>query len=194
VTRKFVDIVVHKNGGAQFLHDDAAASIMQGLGPISTKRASHVEPFDELSAAAKAELQQTRRFYVTGRAVAKSTSLAVPPPPSSLEQLRAYFVGKWFADLTPVSGPVAGPFDTRAEALQYEKGWVEQHVLGINFEQRDSGQSATDVRDSARCHTPTETDVQGAEGEGQPGGPGALPEAGHIAVLETDAGGAGSQD
>src|SRR4051794_27415511 len=34
--------------------------------------------------------------------------------------------GKWYADLTPVSGPCLGPFDRRSEALAAEMAWLEQ--------------------------------------------------------------------
>ena len=32
--------------------------------------------------------------------------------------------GNWWADLGPVGGPVLGPFGTRGEALQAERGWL----------------------------------------------------------------------
>jgi hypothetical protein len=35
--------------------------------------------------------------------------------------------GRWLADLTPVSGPVLGPFDRRSEALLAEQTWLEAH-------------------------------------------------------------------
>jgi hypothetical protein len=37
--------------------------------------------------------------------------------------------GRWVADLTPVSGPVLGPFDRRSEALAAELAWLEAHWL-----------------------------------------------------------------
>jgi hypothetical protein len=37
--------------------------------------------------------------------------------------------GRWFADLTPVSGPVLGPFDRRSEALDAELAWLEANWL-----------------------------------------------------------------
>jgi hypothetical protein len=37
--------------------------------------------------------------------------------------------GRWQADLTPVGGPVLGPFEQRGEALQAEHEWLEQHWL-----------------------------------------------------------------
>ena len=37
--------------------------------------------------------------------------------------------GRWRADLSPVNGPVLGPFDHRSEALQAEHEWLERHWL-----------------------------------------------------------------
>ena len=35
----------------------------------------------------------------------------------------------WMADLSPVDGPVLGPFTTRAAALAAERRWIESYVL-----------------------------------------------------------------
>ena len=37
--------------------------------------------------------------------------------------------GLWTADLSPVGGPLLGPFATRSEALTAERDWLEQHWL-----------------------------------------------------------------
>ena len=37
--------------------------------------------------------------------------------------------GQWTADLSPVQGPLLGPFISRSEALQAELQWLEQHWL-----------------------------------------------------------------
>jgi hypothetical protein len=37
--------------------------------------------------------------------------------------------GRWHADLSPVGGPVLGPFDHRSEALQAEHAWLQAHWL-----------------------------------------------------------------
>lgn len=37
--------------------------------------------------------------------------------------------GTWTADLSPVDGPVLGPFTSRSEALQSEHHWLTQHWL-----------------------------------------------------------------
>ncbi len=33
--------------------------------------------------------------------------------------------GRWLADLSPVAGPVLGPFDRRSDALKAESMWLE---------------------------------------------------------------------
>ena len=37
--------------------------------------------------------------------------------------------GQWTADLSPVGGPMLGPFDTRSAALAAEVAYIEDHVL-----------------------------------------------------------------
>lgn len=37
--------------------------------------------------------------------------------------------GGWTADLSPVSGPVLGPFRQRSEALKAELCWLNEHWL-----------------------------------------------------------------
>ena len=37
--------------------------------------------------------------------------------------------GQWFADLSPVAGPVLGPFSMRSDALDAELAWLEAHWL-----------------------------------------------------------------
>jgi hypothetical protein len=37
--------------------------------------------------------------------------------------------GRWLADLTPVQGPILGPFDRRSDALAAEQSWLESNWL-----------------------------------------------------------------
>jgi hypothetical protein len=37
--------------------------------------------------------------------------------------------GQWTADLTPVQGPVLGPFPLRTDALAAEMAWLREHWL-----------------------------------------------------------------
>ena len=37
--------------------------------------------------------------------------------------------GQWIADLSPVNGPLLGPFPSRSEALAAEVDWLHTHWL-----------------------------------------------------------------
>ena len=37
--------------------------------------------------------------------------------------------GQWTADLSPVAGPLLGPFPNRSAALDAERDWLEAHWL-----------------------------------------------------------------
>jgi hypothetical protein len=37
--------------------------------------------------------------------------------------------GSWTADLSPVMGPILGPFPRRSDALQAEQQWLTRHWL-----------------------------------------------------------------
>ena len=37
-------------------------------------------------------------------------------------------LGRWWADLQPVAGPVLGPFGLRSEALAAERVWLEERL------------------------------------------------------------------
>jgi hypothetical protein len=50
----------------------------------------------------------------------------------ALSVRRASFVepdgNAWYADLSPVGGPLLGPYPLRSQALQAEALWLEQHL------------------------------------------------------------------
>ena len=37
--------------------------------------------------------------------------------------------GRWLSDLSPVSGPILGPFESRSAALAAEVAWLAEHWL-----------------------------------------------------------------
>lgn len=37
--------------------------------------------------------------------------------------------GQWTADMSPVAGPILGPFASRSAALAAEQDWLEEHWL-----------------------------------------------------------------
>ena len=51
-----------------------------------------------------------------------------PPTISRASHVEPDEQGRWLADLSPVGGPVVGPFDRRSEALEAEVAW-----LGANW-------------------------------------------------------------
>ena len=77
-----MELVIDPRGACRLVYDEALE--LGALGPVSIRRASHVEP----TAA-----------------------------------------GEWQADLSPVVGPVLGPFAKRSEALTAEQAWLELHWL-----------------------------------------------------------------
>ena len=40
-------------------------------------------------------------------------------------------LGRWWADLQPVAGPVLGPFCLRSEALTAERAWLEEKLSAL---------------------------------------------------------------
>jgi hypothetical protein len=77
-----MQIVIHPGGSASCLYGEAID--LAQLGPLSIRRASHVEPNSH---------------------------------------------GQWLADLSPVSGPVLGPFACRSQALAAEEAWLVANRL-----------------------------------------------------------------
>ena len=43
--------------------------------------------------------------------------------------------GDWTADLSPVNGPLLGPFPSRSAALRAEQRWLEEHWLANEGQQ-----------------------------------------------------------
>ena len=39
--------------------------------------------------------------------------------------------GRWWADLSPVAGPILGPFGLRSEALAAERHWLNEHLASL---------------------------------------------------------------
>ena len=51
--------------------------------------------------------------------------------------------GRWLADLSPIAGPILGPFDLRSEALAAEQAWLEVNWLNQPAGQRKVGQTGS---------------------------------------------------
>ena len=50
--------------------------------------------------------------------------------------------GRWWADLSPVGGPVLGPFGRRGEALATESNWLGRHLHCIGEPDATPGEQA----------------------------------------------------
>lgn len=61
-------------------------------------------------------------FAALGRSVIRRTSYVEP-------LWEGGFTNGWQVDLTPVGGPVLGPFPSRREALDAERAWLIQEDL-----------------------------------------------------------------
>ena len=44
--------------------------------------------------------------------------------------------GTWTADMTPVAGPVLGPFQLRSQALAAEQQWLTEHLATVSAQLR----------------------------------------------------------
>jgi hypothetical protein len=77
-----MELIVHADGSLHCLYYETLD--LSQIGPVSIRRASHVEPTQQ---------------------------------------------GQWQADLSPVDGPVLGPFPLRSEALTAEVEWLQTNWL-----------------------------------------------------------------
>ena len=125
--KQSVTIFVSKGGEVRHVHSTEAAKITSNLaGERNLRRASHVEPTSELRPAAlkwladKANAKQIEPRY-----------LAYDEAKFKQDMLQA-FPNSWWADLTPVDGPVFGPFDTNNEALAAELKWLDDHGAPVS--------------------------------------------------------------
>lgn len=79
----------------------------------------------------------TIRLRINGHQIVGIYSDALVPLLSlgDVQILRASHVepaaGGWAADLSPVAGPVLGPFALRADALAAEVEWINAHLEGV---------------------------------------------------------------
>lgn len=52
-----------------------------------------------------------------------------PPRISRASHVEPDESGRWLADLSPVGGPILGPFGKRTDALKAEVAWLEENWL-----------------------------------------------------------------
>ena len=101
-------ITIKRDGTVKHIYDDKLQGIAE-QGKSTIARASHVEPWGELSMNAVEWLYKNRPIFMDKHA--KDTC------------------GGWWSDLLVSGGPVLGPFPTRAEALQAEVDWINANIL-----------------------------------------------------------------
>ena len=77
-----MNLLIKADGSVQCVYDETVD--LGSLGPLTIRRASHVEPDAD---------------------------------------------GCWLADLSPVEGPMLGPFDSRSAALDAEHQWLAANWL-----------------------------------------------------------------
>jgi len=110
--RKTAQLIVEADGTTRHLVDPVSERFGAKIGPkITTRRASHVESWVDLSDKAKARIEDERGWVMaaTGR----------------LEP------NLFWADMSPVDGPVLGPFSTYEHAITAEIRWLQQHDLPV---------------------------------------------------------------
>lgn len=98
-------------------------------GPRKTSRASHVEPWSGLRLRARVDVRKRH-------------------------PLRVFCDDDWFADLSPVNGPVLGPFATRKTALLAEEQWLVEKFFRLN--------NRTTIVESSSSSSKTENTPPGA--------------------------------
>lgn len=106
-------VVISPSGEVRALYSPLTAQIAKAMGgPVTTRRASHVESTADLSPQARETIARQRNLPAT-------------------YDLDVFFAERWWADMTPVNGPVLGPYDTREKALDDEKVWLEEHNIPV---------------------------------------------------------------
>lgn len=116
------EFIIPKRGEPRGIYSPEVQKIAQGLGKTETRRASHVEPTEELSPAARDWIWNS----IDDLDVACDGS-----PSGVLHELhdQIYPPGKWWADCLPVGGPVLGPFEDRDTALDEESKWLKANNI-----------------------------------------------------------------
>lgn len=125
------EIIFSRRGQtARTVYDPETAQTMNKLGEVTTQRASHVEPTQELSQAAKDWIWNN---------IPDADVASEGLPSGEMQELHdaLYPPNKWWADCLPVGGPVLGPFDDRDSALEAEANWLRENNIPVCAPCRD---------------------------------------------------------
>ncbi len=127
---KRLEFVISPKGEIRSIFSPESDQILRDIaekhgGEVVTRRASHVEPTEELRDEAFRWLHE------------KAYSKPVGEHHADIAAMRAdwcrLFAGHWWADLTPVNGPVLGPYGTgdRDKALADEIEWLKANNIPV---------------------------------------------------------------
>jgi len=105
-------LTVLPGGEIRAIYGDDLQKIIAPLGDVTTRRASHVETWADLSPAA-------RDWIIQNRLKGQVTFPGGVPC--------------WYSDLLPVGGPVLGPFAARDDALAAEVAWLNEHMSKLTL-------------------------------------------------------------
>ncbi len=101
---------MENDGTTRHLVDPVSERIGSMIGPkISTRRVSHVESWSDLSHEARVWIHEHRMWIV----------VILDPIDPNL----------FWADMSPVGGPVMGPFSEYEKAIAAEVRWLQNHDL-----------------------------------------------------------------
>lgn len=115
-------VIVSSTDGTFRRLNDALSKPMSAVGDVvRIYRNSHVEPTSEL------------RDEACGFLLAHNAQLSGTPA-EIRQQLPQ---NKWWADMTPLDGPVIGPFDDNQQALNAEIIWLQEHHIPLLQEHHD---------------------------------------------------------
>lgn len=99
-----IRMIVGVDGSVRHIYSEEAMKLTERLGVPIVRRASHVEPWNELATMTQQRFLAKYPYYQVNES-------------------------HWFADMLPSSGPILGPFVTRQEALDAEVAWLHEQQL-----------------------------------------------------------------
>jgi len=97
-------IILSPSGNVRSVFSEPARKLLEAVGEVKIRRASHVDVPGDLRPAAIAALE----------------AAGVP-----------IVHNQWYVDLAPSGGPVLGPFPVRDDALAAELKWLEDNHCPI---------------------------------------------------------------
>ena len=106
-------VIISRDGSIRGIYSELTASLANSIGnrPVG-RRASHVEFGCDLSQDALSCCRYAN--LVNGR-----------------YKINDNGSNQWFADMTPVRGPVLGPYETRQNALDAETAWLLENNIPV---------------------------------------------------------------